>query len=111
MLGLDDPKTYPRLAVAPDGRALLAWSSVAGDVFECSYSVRYAEAAPGDGFAGPYTVARDGTIGSVALSEGHALIGFVSGPREWVAIDGRRELVADHEPLPTPPWWASAGDE
>jgi hypothetical protein len=104
MQATDDPQTYPQLAVAPDGRALLAWGSVTGKDFgRHSFPVRYAEAAPGHAFAKPRTLVRDGTVGGVALDQDHALIAFQSGPRVWAAIDGRAELVADREPLPSPP--------
>ena len=59
-----------RLAVAPDGRALLEWSDITGSYARggFQYPIRVAEASPGGRFGRSRRLASDAGVGDVALA-------------------------------------------
>ena len=75
-------ETALRLAVAPNGRALLMWGTDRGSDIDAGYSVRVSEAAPRGHFAASGQLAGSGSPGDVAIrSDGTALAVFRSGGR------------------------------
>jgi hypothetical protein len=92
----DAPGTAIRLAVAPNGRALLIWGTDRGTEIEAGYSVRVAEAGPHGRFGASRRLAAGGEPGDVAIrSDGTALAVFRGGRRlEAVVHAPGREFAA-----------------
>ncbi len=72
---LDDPRSAIRLAVAPNGRALLLWGTVAGVCCHFTHPLRVASASATGRFGAFRDIAPSGVPGDVAIrSDGTQLV-------------------------------------
>jgi hypothetical protein len=84
--------TEIRLAVAPNGRALLMWSTAATGDEDDRYTVRVAEAPRSGRFRTPRQLSSNGTVGDVAIrGDGSKLVAWTD--EEGLHADD--ELVAE----------------
>lgn len=82
-----------RLAVAPNGRALLMWATIASEDDQDQHAVRLAEASPTGRFGTPRQLSADGTPGDVAIrANGDTLAVWTSRDGLHAAPD---ELITD----------------
>ena len=86
---LNDPRAAMRLAVAPNGRAIVIYGTVTGDPSHLRYPLRVAESSPSGRFRGPQPLPATGHAGDVAIrSDGAALAIWREAGRLRAAVHG-----------------------
>ena len=86
----DDPRSAIRLAVAPNGRALLLWGTVAGVCCHFTHPLRIAAASATGGFGKFRDIAPQGVPGDVAIrSDGTQLVVWSADDAIHAALGSR----------------------